>query len=95
MSSLRYRETTATSSKTTTNDKEMQEQTSSEMATEEGTPRNVMTELLTKVREYYRNEKGEDPPGEFMEEARRKIVLEVGRQDQADHREIYEKLAEE
>lgn len=54
-----------------------------------------MTELLTKVREYYRSEKGEDPPEEFIEEARRKIVLEVGRQDQADHREIYEKLAEE
>lgn len=73
----------------------MQNQASSEMATEESAPRNIMRESLAKIREYYRSEYGEEPPEEFMEAARRKIVLEVGRQDQADHREIYEKLAEE
>jgi hypothetical protein len=67
------------------------------MATEERDPgpRNLMEDLLGRVKQMYREEHGEEPPEEFIEEARRRIVLEAAEQDRNEHREIYDKLADE
>lgn len=67
------------------------------MATEEpdSKQQNLMLELLERVRDDYKEEHGEDPPEEFVEKARREIILQAAKQDRDDHRDIYEKLADE
>lgn len=62
---------------------------------DERTEGNFLQEALGRIRERYVEEYGEEPSDEFMEEARRKIILEVARQDRDEHREIYDALAEE
>ncbi|RXK47013.1 hypothetical protein [Halorientalis pallida] len=58
-------------------------------------PRNFMETLLTAVREKYIEEHGEEPPEEFMKEARNKIVHNFASQDRDEHRDIYDALASE
>ena len=67
------------------------------MATEERDPgpRNLMEDLLGRVKQMYREEHGEEPTEEFIEEARRRKELEAAEQDRNEHREIYDKLADE
>ena len=62
---------------------------------DERTKGSFLQEALGRIRERYVKEHGEEPSDEFMEEARRKIILEVARQDRDEHREIYDALAEE
>lgn len=54
-----------------------------------------MQEALSRIREQYVEEHGEEPSDEFLQEARRKVVLEVARQDREEHRDIYDALADE
>lgn len=54
-----------------------------------------MQEALDRVRERYVEEHGEQPPDEFVEKARREILLTVARKDREEHREIYDALADE
>ncbi|PSP77339.1 hypothetical protein BRC81_10190 [Halobacteriales archaeon QS_1_68_20] len=68
------------------------------MAVDEGEDRpraNVMETLLSTIRERYVEEHGEEPPEEFMERARAKIVHGVATRDREEHRDIYDALADE
>lgn len=65
------------------------------MAVDEDSPRNLMKEILGNVREIYVEEHGEEPPEEFIEEARQRIVQRVAKQNRDAHREIYDALADE
>lgn len=56
---------------------------------------NTLQRALDTVRERYVEEHGEEPSDEFMEEARRKIILGVARKDREEHRDIYDALADE
>lgn len=56
---------------------------------------NTMERALATIREKYVEEHGEEPSDEFMEEARREIILGVARQDRDEHRDIYDALADE
>ena len=56
---------------------------------------NLLELLMDRVRERYREEHGEDPPESFMEEARRKAILELARELRNQNREIYDALADE
>ena len=56
---------------------------------------NLLELLIAQVRERYREEHGEDPPESFMEEARRKAILELARELRNQNREIYDALADE
>lgn len=69
--------------------------TSKNMATQDRGPRNLMGEILAKVEERYVEEHGEEPPEEFVEEARRRILEEVAQQNRDAHRDIYDALADE
>jgi death-on-curing family protein len=53
-----------------------------------------MLKLLA-VREQYVEEHGEEPPEEFMRQARNEIVHGVASKDRDDHRDIYDALANE
>jgi hypothetical protein len=56
---------------------------------------NTMERALDTIRKQYVEEHGEEPSDEFIEEARRRIILGVARQDREAHREIYDALADE
>jgi len=62
---------------------------------EEQPPQNLMATLLKAVRERYVEEHGEEPPEEFMRQARNKIVHDVASKDRDEHRDIYDALANE
>lgn len=68
---------------------------SKKMATQGRGPRNLMDEMLAKVKERYVEEHGEEPPEEFMKDARRRILKEVAQQNRDAHRDIYDALANE
>jgi len=65
------------------------------VAADDRNPENQMEKLLQKVREQYRQEEGEDPPEEFMADARTQILRSAAKKDRDDHREIYDALAKE
>lgn len=56
---------------------------------------NLMDEMLETVEERYVEEHGEQPPAEFMEEARQWLLKEVAQQNRDAHRDIYDALADE
>ena len=62
---------------------------------EDRDPKNLMEVLLQAVREQYVQEHGEEPPEEFMQRARNKIVHNVASRDREAHRDIYDALANE
>lgn len=68
---------------------------SKQMATQGRDSGNLMDELLGKVEEKYVEEHGEDPPEEFMEDARQWILKEVAQRNRDEHRDIYDALADE
>jgi hypothetical protein len=57
--------------------------------------RNLLEEALEETRERYRAERGEEPSEAFMEDARRLILRQLAKKGRDEHRDIYEKLAEE
>lgn len=58
-------------------------------------PRNLLEEWLEHARERYVEEHGEEPPEEFMEDARELILRKLARSGRDAHRDVYEALAEE
>lgn len=56
---------------------------------------NAMEEALGTIRKKYVEEHGEEPSDEFMENARRRIILGVAKQDRDEHRDVYDALADE
>lgn len=68
---------------------------SKKMATQGRDSGNLMDEMLEKVEERYVEEHGEQPPEEFMEDARQWILKEVAQQNRDKHRDIYDALAKE
>ncbi|WP_157971708.1 hypothetical protein [Halorussus litoreus] len=54
-----------------------------------------MERALDTIRESYVEEHGTEPSAEFMEEARREIILGVAKRDRDQHRDIYDALADE
>ncbi|WP_348612601.1 hypothetical protein [Halobaculum rarum] len=61
----------------------------------EGPTRDVMELILRRVREEYREEHVEDPPGEFLEVARRAVLRRAAGNERDAYRQIYEELADE
>jgi hypothetical protein len=55
----------------------------------------TIEQTLDEIRERYVEENGEEPPEEFMTEARRQIVLGIAQRDRDAHRDIYDALADE
>jgi hypothetical protein len=69
------------------------------MAAEENSPGpdggNLLDELLAQAREQYVEEHGEEPPDEFLEEARTRILRRLAKKGRDEHRDVYDALAEE
>mgnify|MGYP006914279298 CR=1 FL=1 len=63
--------------------------------TDAETPTNRMAAALERLRQIYVEEEGEEPPEEFMTDARQELVRAVARNRRDAHREIYEALANE
>lgn len=55
----------------------------------------LMDELIEAVREEYVDEHGEEPPEEFLKNARKQIIRQAGKARRDEHREIYDALAKE
>lgn len=69
------------------------------MAAEDGTKEksqaNLLEEMLEQARKRYVEENGEEPPAEFMEEARELILRRLARSGRDEHRDVYDALADE
>lgn len=68
---------------------------SKQMATHGRGPENLMEELLEKVEKRYVEEHGDEPPEDFMEDARQWILKEVAQRNRDEHRDVYDALADE
>lgn len=62
---------------------------------EERPSENFLEMLLDSIRKQYVERHGEEPPDEFMQEARNELVHGLARKDREEHREIYDALADE
>lgn len=56
---------------------------------------NLLEEMLDRARERYVEENAEDPPEEFMDEARELILRSLASSGRDEHRDVYEALADE
>lgn len=56
---------------------------------------NLLEVLLERARERYVDENGEEPPEEFVEEARELILRNLARSGRDEHRDVYDALANE
>lgn len=65
------------------------------VATEDRRPENQMEKVLQRLRERYIEEEGEEPPEDFMQEARLEILRSAAKKNRDNHREIYDALADE
>lgn len=69
------------------------------MAAEEDFPEhgdgNLLEELLARTRERYVEEHGEEPPEDFLEDARAMILRRLAKKGRDEHRDVYDALAEE
>jgi hypothetical protein len=67
------------------------------MAAEDETQqsRNLLQELLERTRERYIEENNEEPPEEFMKEARNLVLRKLALSGRDEHRDVYDALAEE
>lgn len=67
------------------------------MAAEEDAPGpadgNLLDELLARTREQYVEEHGEEPPEDFLEEAREMILRQLAKKGRDEHRDVYDALA--
>lgn len=66
-----------------------------EKNTPEDSPGNLLEEMLERARVEYIKANGEEPPEDFMEDARDLILRNLAREGRKEHRDIYEALAEE
>lgn len=57
--------------------------------------RNLLEEMLETARKRYVEEEGEEPPADFMEEARKEILRRLARKGRDEHRDVYDALADE
>lgn len=66
-------------------------------AEQDGPPKgdNLLDEMMEATRKRYREEEGEEPPAEFMEEARKEILRRLAQKGRDEHRDIYDALADE
>jgi hypothetical protein len=60
-----------------------------------GAQSNLLEELLEDVRERYVEEHGEEPPAEFMRDARQDILRSLAKKGRDEHRDVYDALADE
>jgi hypothetical protein len=67
------------------------------MGAKDETPRpgNLLQEMLERARERYVEENGEEPPEEFIEEARELVLRDLASRGREEHRDVYDALAEE
>ena len=63
--------------------------------TPEGSPPNLLEQMLEQARERYVEENGEEPPEEFMEDARELILRKFARSGRDEHQDVYDALARE
>lgn len=67
------------------------------MGAKDETPRsrNLLQEMLERARERYVEENGEEPPEEFIEEARELLLRDLASRGREEHRDVYDALADE
>lgn len=67
------------------------------MGAKDETPRsrNLLQEMLERARERYVEENGEEPPEEFIEEARELLLRDLASRSREEHRDVYDALADE
>lgn len=63
--------------------------------TVENPPGNLLDAMLEQARERYVEENDEEPPEEFMEDARELILRHLARTRREEHQDVYDALAEE
>lgn len=56
---------------------------------------NLLQQMLSRARERYVEENDEEPPEEFVEEAREVILRELASSGRDEHRDVYDALADE
>lgn len=61
----------------------------------EDSPTNLLEVTLERAREQYIEEHDEEPPEEFMEDARELILRRLAKHERDEHREVYDALADE
>ena len=61
----------------------------------ENSPTNLLEVTLERAREQYIEVNDEEPPEEFMEDARELILRRLAKHGRDEHREVYDALADE
>lgn len=56
---------------------------------------NLLDEMLERARDRYIEEHGEEPPEEFMNDARDTILRTLAKKGRDEHRDVYDALADE